>query len=295
MFRTVTDDEYDVLSTASKDGVGSVEKRLAFGNLVFGAEVHGPRGPAVSRQLRETLAFAIFRRFFYVARSLLFDSQFSTAFDSRLVEFQYLKGDLAILFCWKLISFSPMPRRLPSDVEFLAAMIRFAFNALPRWTRRNHDSNVLERPIHILLPCLTADRSPFLTKYRHEPSLRQDLQKYNESVADQLVQWGTNGVIPLDKAISFGHICSSVDNFLSEPKEEKEKRELDGVLRKFRDNIYKESADTMIDSCDACGKKETETIQLKRCGKCRVARYCSSECQIADWKQGKHKERCFRA
>ena len=32
-------------------------------------------------------------------------------------------------------------------------------------------------------------------------------------------------------------------------------------------------------------------INLKRCGECSSSFYCSSECQIYDWKNG-HKKRC---
>src|SRR5437868_13083427 len=31
------------------------------------------------------------------------------------------------------------------------------------------------------------------------------------------------------------------------------------------------------------------------CGRCRVARYCSAECQKNDWTEGKHKEACAGA
>ncbi|KAF8147768.1 ankyrin repeat-containing domain protein [Mycena galopus ATCC 62051] len=39
--------------------------------------------------------------------------------------------------------------------------------------------------------------------------------------------------------------------------------------------------------CDACGKIEAS---LKNCGRCRVARYCSSECQLKAWPS--HKKTC---
>lgn len=46
------------------------------------------------------------------------------------------------------------------------------------------------------------------------------------------------------------------------------------------------------DACDYCGKNESSKIKLKKCSKCSVARYCSAECQSADWKSGVHKSRC---
>lgn len=56
-----------------------------------------------------------------------------------------------------------------------------------------------------------------------------------------------------------------------------------------------------IDMCDYCGlvvdNEIAGSIALKRCGKCRVARYCSSACQQGawTWKMLKHKEECFDA
>lgn len=38
------------------------------------------------------------------------------------------------------------------------------------------------------------------------------------------------------------------------------------------------------DSCDVCGKEESESLKLKRCQQCRVSRYCSAECQKEDWR-----------
>lgn len=49
------------------------------------------------------------------------------------------------------------------------------------------------------------------------------------------------------------------------------------------------------DSCDYCLKQESEEVKLRRCSQCVVARYCSAECQLADWKSGVHKKRCRHA
>lgn len=46
---------------------------------------------------------------------------------------------------------------------------------------------------------------------------------------------------------------------------------------------------TNIEGCRVCGAKKTaEGKALLKCGKCQDAKYCSVECQRADWKQHKH-------
>jgi len=42
--------------------------------------------------------------------------------------------------------------------------------------------------------------------------------------------------------------------------------------------------------CTACGKVVFDRRMLKRCARCRVARYCNLECQAVDWKA--HKKTC---
>lgn len=45
--------------------------------------------------------------------------------------------------------------------------------------------------------------------------------------------------------------------------------------------------------CFDCGKQASaETGKLSKCAKCSVAAYCSRECQIKDWKEGRHKLAC---
>lgn len=47
------------------------------------------------------------------------------------------------------------------------------------------------------------------------------------------------------------------------------------------------------DRCDACDRTAVEAGcavgRLKRCGRCKVAVYCSSACSRKDWKEGGHK------
>jgi hypothetical protein len=47
-------------------------------------------------------------------------------------------------------------------------------------------------------------------------------------------------------------------------------------------------------ACFGCGKTVAKDgIKLNKCSKCNVASYCSRDCQISDWKGGKHKMACF--
>ncbi|KAH8803350.1 hypothetical protein F5884DRAFT_756633 [Xylogone sp. PMI_703] len=50
---------------------------------------------------------------------------------------------------------------------------------------------------------------------------------------------------------------------------------------------FKEKAD----KCNTCGKQSANGTQLKNCGKCHQAKYCSVECQRRDWKA--HKKVCI--
>ena len=52
---------------------------------------------------------------------------------------------------------------------------------------------------------------------------------------------------------------------------------------------YKESEPRTM-ACFGCGTKTAE--KLSKCSKCGVAAYCSRECQIQDWKAGRHKMAC---
>lgn len=44
--------------------------------------------------------------------------------------------------------------------------------------------------------------------------------------------------------------------------------------------------------CFFCGGKGKPEQSLSKCGKCKVASYCSRDCQIKDWKEGRHRMAC---
>jgi hypothetical protein len=55
--------------------------------------------------------------------------------------------------------------------------------------------------------------------------------------------------------------------------------------------------ETPIRICFSCGKPQQQDdaetkADLSKCAKCQVAVYCSRECQVKDWKEGRHKFAC---
>ena len=50
------------------------------------------------------------------------------------------------------------------------------------------------------------------------------------------------------------------------------------------------TAKQLLGQCDHCAVYPRQQGTLKICSRCRVAKYCSQECQRAAWKQ--HKKMC---
>jgi hypothetical protein len=55
-------------------------------------------------------------------------------------------------------------------------------------------------------------------------------------------------------------------------------------------HYYHEDSDLYKCVREACGKPETKQTPHMSCGRCKVSRYCSRECQVAHWKD--HKAIC---
>ncbi|KAI9032037.1 hypothetical protein DFJ74DRAFT_640692 [Hyaloraphidium curvatum] len=67
-----------------------------------------------------------------------------------------------------------------------------------------------------------------------------------------------------------------------------------GAARMIKQNDRDENGEAMaMDWCDACGAGGKDE-ELKRCVRCKVARYCSPACQKADWIKG-HRDECADA
>jgi hypothetical protein len=70
---------------------------------------------------------------------------------------------------------------------------------------------------------------------------------------------------------------------------EERKEDLKDYNKKFINNRA-----ALVDFCIVCEKEGDETTILKRCAKCKVPKYCSTECQVSHWKSG-HKAECAKA
>lgn len=64
-----------------------------------------------------------------------------------------------------------------------------------------------------------------------------------------------------------------------------------GMVKKAAARQSKQKLKEKERMCSKCGKQESGELQMKQCAKCKSVQYCSSECQIADWKSG-HREEC---
>ncbi|KAH8699392.1 hypothetical protein GQ44DRAFT_744204 [Phaeosphaeriaceae sp. PMI808] len=65
----------------------------------------------------------------------------------------------------------------------------------------------------------------------------------------------------------------------------------EGAVRQTAQSMS--SLDLDKEACFTCDRKEGLGGQpLLKCGKCKVARYCSKECQIKAWTEGEHKRIC---
>jgi hypothetical protein len=63
------------------------------------------------------------------------------------------------------------------------------------------------------------------------------------------------------------------------------------LLRLISCNMADASTNSVPPKCAKCSKDKSDSGQgLKRCGRCKLAHYCSRECQKADWKN--HKTLC---
>jgi hypothetical protein len=68
-------------------------------------------------------------------------------------------------------------------------------------------------------------------------------------------------------------------------------------LEKFKEewkDIDSRRLEILVHHCLVCEKEGDETTILRRCSKCKLPKYCSTECQVHHWKTG-HKAECSKA
>ena len=64
-----------------------------------------------------------------------------------------------------------------------------------------------------------------------------------------------------------------------------------GKFLKFLEEA-KEWKSHLYNSCNICGKQESDLVDLKTCNGCKLPSYCSKECQTIHWEEGTHKNEC---
>lgn len=168
--KIITEDGYDIVSSPPEPR----EKQLAIGNLIFGHMLLGSWGPMPSEEMKDKLAFGLFRRFYHVARRLMLEAV-SSDLAHEFIGFRHTRGTFATLFCYRLIGFSPISKRLASDVEFLGTMVRFASRSIRFWAENGYGANNMAAPVEVLLAVLLADRGPFVSKFKSDPICRLTL------------------------------------------------------------------------------------------------------------------------
>ena len=67
------------------------------------------------------------------------------------------------------------------------------------------------------------------------------------------------------------------------PGSEQEKADMDRLVKLYASDVFEDFMDDP--KCEECGDPATQ-----RCSKCKLAWYCSRDCQLRQWK--KHKKLC---
>ncbi|KAJ7271422.1 hypothetical protein B0H12DRAFT_1303365 [Mycena haematopus] len=106
----------------------------------------------------------------------------------------------------------------------------------------------------------------------------------------------------LPDGLVYFHVVAAIEQVLDEAtelwcSEELEDAEIAGDWDSFQDLI--EMRVQLLDglqsrrACDdlECGKIQ-DNSRCRRCSGCKIHYYCSSDCQIADWKHGGHRDHC---
>lgn len=197
-----------------------------------------------------------------------------------------------------LISVKSTRRRMADDAGLMLGLIRFGAKFGQRWPHAMFDC------INVVYAMLLEHAKPFQDlPFKTRGDAMKALSKTTKAVAE------LNVFIPED--ISFiSQRMGSLMYYSSTPAERERLSGLasaaqPGLKNLDLDAIHSDldgrrtqmkEINSVSDSCDRCGAEEKErVVTLRRCARCRVARYCSRECQAAAWSDGSHKKVCYAA
>lgn len=263
--------------------------------IYFGAESREDMNFSGQLDYDEVLLEA-FRRFHFVFRKSLLDAINMSYFAPNGMDRAHYFGSERVLSIFGDLFFSqPVCKRIAVDVEFLAGILKFSALSTPLYHK--HGPLVtfarMERIIFSLFLCVCEDYSALKAKAAVDVELQQSFVEFAQSFNRFSPEWLADKVTTEDSLEKLGHTLGFIVQALTATEADGEVYEqLKKYVKRSRAIVRGPDAE-LGDSCDACGTIETGPLKLRRCSKCRVARYCSPECQTRDWKEGRHKDRCF--
>lgn len=231
------------------------------------------------------------------------------------------------LFFWFLDS-KQVRHRLADDVEFLDMLCRYAIENnqvqtllwSPEWPAKHvphleeEAAHAIKMPMMIINLVLCERAQPFRQHTRERKiktgkgvdkdaspahSLLINAGFFAEHLAQRENTLHLNALreeIGTFHALAFEESDSPARSF--DPSDETFKRVNKSFKELKRDQKgwiegVRSRGSALIESCDACGRNASADVKLVRCAGCKVARYCSTECQREAWKD--HKPECRAA
>lgn len=249
--------------------------KAALFNLYLGPRVISEVDNKASNELIADLYLGTFRRVYHLARGLV--TEIAALFDQPLTFPMIIHGCVRVALITSMVGAVAVRKRIASDSDFLAALVKYALLARREWDLHGATKRQLDNVSSILIVVLAEDRKPFCAKYATDLSLQKNFRDFGSLL--QHYDW--QSATELGKAVMHS---TPGTLFYRDSK----------VILKSCRSFAGEDLFSQADSCDACLKKESADCKLKRCSRCLVARYCSSECQVADWKNGEAQGEVFQ-
>lgn len=247
---------------------------------IFGVSFLREDLPPAPDSLIAQLLPDLFRRFFYYVRKIMCRAS-ASPFEGRNDKDALLGISICIMFqvC------ASIRRRLASDKEFHAAIIRLTVALLHKWEEVKKGSWPTTLVIAVLATSVREDGRGLRTL----PGVSDDLVLLFKYLAQYRSQNNVRAEEAKQGFIQLAYCLIESDESWS--------ADWVSQVKKFRrqerkENLINPGKHFEPDCCDACGKQESSELKLKKCGRCHVARYCSSKCQTKDWTSGPHKGRC---